>query len=1261
MKYRIICIQITSNYIIMFNLAKRIFTLSILTICCLGLTFSLNAQCDVFTGGSGSITSGGSGGPAQHTVSVSMNASCGSCSTIEYMAVAVCVGGNCSTGTTYSSGASTSGNHSISINGEGTWEIRPCWRNGPSSPWCGENGIGTVTVTPQGCNFGVTTPANTSASAGSSVTISATPSGSGVAPYTYSFSGGGSPATQSSASSSFTTTYATAGNYTVSVSVTDANGCTASDNTTVTVTDGCNASAGWGITNRSADTGATINYTGPSFSGFNYSWSAGSGSPASGSSQNFSTSFGTAGSYTVCLTVTDQNDPTCTHTNCGSVTVSDPVAGCPATGDYTVSGGPAGGNGCPSTQYAFSTTPGPSGTTYSWTAGSGSFVGPSSGSSVNVSFPDVTGAYTASVCVTVTEPGCPGVTDCKSINIADSCGGGGGGCAGSTLSVTATGSWVCPDDTGSVSASSTGGVGSVTYAWSSGATSGLSAGSYTVTATDSNGCTATATATVVDEGCGGGGGSCIANINSVIPSDASCGLSDGSVQVSANGLGILFGFSLYDGDPNNPSGCGFFQPCTAIQTNTTGNNTVTFNNLAAGTYWVRASYGSGTESCQDTETFTIEENCCALTVEANGSYDCTTLGTATATTSNATGTVTYSWSNGASGATATGLALGTYTVSATDDNCTQTTTVTISEPAGGCGSCTLTVNTSGSYDCNSAQGQATASSANASVAATYAWSNGGTGNTITGLALGTYTVTITDGSCTATSSVTITEPAGGCAGSCSLEVSATSSWDCNTGTGSATATVTGATGTVTYAWSNGDTGATITGLAAGAYTVTATDDNCSVTTKVSVAEPSGGCGGCAMTLSITGDYNCERDAGTATVTPSNTTGTVSYLWSNGATTASITGLSTGAYAVTVTDDNCSQVTAVMITEPVGGCIDNTCPYDVDAFATFDCRTNTGTAGVIVSKAIYSWSTGATTSSITGLAAGTYTVTITADGCTVIHSITVSPENNGVFAEIIGSNTGNGFETQTYVTPVVDGATYAWSVDGGVGSSTTNAIDVYWTSTGTKRLCVTVTSADGCTASDCIEIIIATLPVEFTSFNGTAQGRNVRLDWATASETNNSYFSIEHSTDGIDFRSVGSVRGNGTTVNPQYYEFLHDQAIIGNNFYRLKQVDFDGTYQYSKVITVSFNKQVGHKLKVYPNPISANNAFNIKLESSADSGDAQVIIYDMYGQQLYTEAINVIEGLNEMRLDANQFPSGVLIVNVQFENGKTISQKLLIQK
>ena len=360
--------------------------------------------------------------------------------------------------------------------------------------------------------------------------------------------------------------------------------------------------------------------------------------------------------------------------------------------------------------------------------------------------------------------------------------------------------------------SATGGTPAYTYSWApSGGTAatatGLTAGTYTVTVTDANGCEAMQSFTITQPTQLVASASAQTNI-------ACNGGSNGSATVSATGGAPAY---TYSWAPSGGTGA-------------------TASGLAAGTYSVTVTDAN---SCTTTQSFTLTEP--AILVASAGSQTNVSCnngsnGSATVNATGGTGTYTYSWSpSGGTAATASGLAAGTYIVTVTDANsCTTTQSFTLTEPASLVANPVAHTNVSCFGGTN---GSATVSATGGTGTYTYAWApSGGTAATASGLAAGTYTVTVTDAnSCTTTQSFTLTEPS-------VLVASAGSQTNvsCNGGSnGSATVNATGGAGGYTYSWwPSGGTAATASGLIAGTYTVTVTDANgCTATTNYTITQP----------------------------------------------------------------------------------------------------------------------------------------------------------------------------------------------------------------------------------------------------------------------------------------------------------------------------------------------------------------------------------------------------------------------------------------
>lgn len=190
--------------------------------------------------------------------------------------------------------------------------------------------------------------------------------------------------------------------------------------------------------------------------------------------------------------------------------------------------------------------------------------------------------------------------------------------------------------------------------------------------------------------------------------------------------------------------------------------------------------------------------------------------------------------------------------------------------------------------------------------------------------------------------------------------------------------------------------------------------------------------------------------------------------------------------------------------------------------------------------------------------------------------------------------------------------------------------------------------------------ITPLPVELIAFNARKEGNGVQLTWATASELDNDYFEVQM-TDDLkgEFKAVGKVKSKvNTTALRQDYQFNHKGNFNGTRYYRLKQVDLDGTFEYSKVVAVSsngVNLAVGPR--VYPNPINADS----KLVYNADrAGKLNVRIVNMNGSAVQNLSYDIEEGENTILLNLNyNLPTGIYILMTEF-NGKTEQVKLMKQ-
>ena len=176
-----------------------------------------------------------------------------------------------------------------------------------------------------------------------------------------------------------------------------------------------------------------------------------------------------------------------------------------------------------------------------------------------------------------------------------------------------------------------------------------------------------------------------------------------------------------------------------------------------------------------------------------------------------------------------------------------------------------------------------------------------------------------------------------------------------------------------------------------------------------------------------------------------------------------------------------------------------------------------------------------------------------------------------------------------------------------------------------------------------------LPIELLSFRADALNTMVALDWATASESGNSHFVVERSTDGEHFTAIGQVPGAGDSFTTIEYAFSDPQPTRGVNYYRLKQVDVDGTYTYSLVEAVSFGLSITAGTP-FPNP--ADNAVNVNVEVMID-GNLELRLHDASGRLVHTSKHSVEAGEQLLSAPVQGLDPGSYLLSVIADDGSDV--------
>lgn len=519
-----------------------------------------------------------------------------------------------------------------------------------------------------------------------------------------------------------------------------------------------------------------------------------------------------------------------------------------------------------------------------------------------------------------------------------------------------------PGGDGNAVAIVSGGVAPYSYDWSSGtpfqdSVADLSAGSYSLTVTDNNGCTETKGFSIAS------GSNIEANETSVMPS---CfGSSDGSISLNPSG----------STNPNPTYSFEWFD----------GTTSATINNLTAGVYRVTIS-DNNTPPCTKIENFTLNQPS-NISTSISTTFESCSPGndaSATASTIGATPPYTYLWPGGGStGNVKTGLSTGAYQVTVQDANgCTRSFPFTIVPPPPFSISLTST-----DASCNGGNnGTISVSVIGARNPLTYDWSGGLSGGaTPTMVGAGTYTVTVEDGlGCTETATTSVSEAAPILSGLNTIDE------NCNGGNdGSASVNPSNGNAPYDILWSNGLTTTSISNLSSGNYSVTITDATpCSIVENFTIST------GQNLTVTETiSNTNCNNSCdGSISLTVSGGQGPYNYDWGNGINGPNRNSLCANSYSVTITDNSgCSKIESYTISEPN--------PITSTIVTTNEsCNpANDGTASISTTGGTapysYDWSDGTNGSFLQMAPAGNYTVTITdGNNCSTTENFIISPSS-----------------------------------------------------------------------------------------------------------------------------------------------------------------------------------------------------------------------------------------------------------------------------
>ena len=195
---------------------------------------------------------------------------------------------------------------------------------------------------------------------------------------------------------------------------------------------------------------------------------------------------------------------------------------------------------------------------------------------------------------------------------------------------------------------------------------------------------------------------------------------------------------------------------------------------------------------------------------------------------------------------------------------------------------------------------------------------------------------------------------------------------------------------------------------------------------------------------------------------------------------------------------------------------------------------------------------------------------------------------------------------------------------------------------------------GCSTNITTSNTFTILPITLSSFTAQPKADKVALAWTTATELNNDYMAVERSANGVQFAEIGRVKGLGTTDGPHSYAFSDDAPLPGLNYYRLRQVDFDGAFEYHKVVSVEFDGAGAPALRVFPNP--AGNQLQVRWNGDA-AQESTLKLLDLSGRQL--QQVLAPAGMLHQELSLNGLQSGVYLLQV-VQGGQVQSVRVVKQ-
>jgi len=182
-----------------------------------------------------------------------------------------------------------------------------------------------------------------------------------------------------------------------------------------------------------------------------------------------------------------------------------------------------------------------------------------------------------------------------------------------------------------------------------------------------------------------------------------------------------------------------------------------------------------------------------------------------------------------------------------------------------------------------------------------------------------------------------------------------------------------------------------------------------------------------------------------------------------------------------------------------------------------------------------------------------------------------------------------------------------------------------------------------------------LPITLLDFTAGKEGQTVRVLWITATEINNDFFTVERSANAIDFEEITKVEGAGNSSAILKYSIVDENPLDGVSYYRLKQTDFDGSYEYSNIVVVS-KTDFFEIISIFPNP--SKDLINVIISSSIDE-DVFLFVIDVLGNNVYQYKGMITSGQNFININTSNLANGEYIVNVVSESRQEKSLMIFV--